>query len=117
MSMTLAYAVALAEARSCLAALADGATDFDESVHLEHLLLDLDRLHPMGPGLSPIVGTRAELIDRLEGATDAMIALDGDRLSLELLVDSALFGAADLPCRCQRLESADDPSSTTGRQP
>lgn len=119
MSITVAFAIALAEARSCLAALADGAVDFDESSHFAHSLLDLDldRLHPIGPGLSPIVGTRAELIDRLEGAADAMIALDGDRLSLELLVDSALFGAADLPCRCQRLESADDPSSTTGRQP
>jgi hypothetical protein len=29
MSMTLAYAVDIAEARSCLAALADSAADFD----------------------------------------------------------------------------------------
>ncbi len=59
--MTLAYADALAEARSCLAALADDATDFDESSHFEHLLLDLDRLHPIGPGLSPTAATKAAL--------------------------------------------------------
>lgn len=66
MSMTLEYAVALAEARSCLAALADGATDFDESAHFEHLLLDLDRLHPIGSRLSSLTGTRVELLGQLE---------------------------------------------------
>ena len=90
MSMTLAYAIALAEARSCLAALADGATDFDESSHFEHLLLDLDRLHPIGPGLSPMAGTKAELLARLEAAVDEMIGLGGDGLSLELLLASAM---------------------------
>ena len=84
--MTLAYAIALAESRSCLAALADSATDFDESVHFEHLLLDLDGLHPNGPGLSPITGTKAHLLDRLEGAIDQMIDLGGDALPLELLL-------------------------------
>lgn len=88
--MTLAYAVALAEARSCLAALADDATDFDESSHFEHLLLDLDRLHPIGPGLWPTAGTKAELLARLEVAVDVMIALGGDGLSLELLLVSAM---------------------------
>jgi len=52
LSMKLAYAVALAEARSCLAALADGAADFDKASHFEHRLLDLDRFHPIGLGLA-----------------------------------------------------------------
>lgn len=92
--MTLAYAIALAQARSCLAALADSAADFDESVHFEHLLLDVDRLHPTGPGLSPMAGTKAELLAMLEGAVEAMIALGGDGLSLELLLVAA-FGRVD----------------------
>ncbi len=91
MPMSLAYAIALAEARSCLAALADCATDFDESVHYEHRLLDLDRLHPFGPGLSPVTGTKAELLYRLEAAVDQMIDLGGNGLSLELLLAGALL--------------------------
>jgi len=88
--MTLAYAIALAEARSCLAALADNASDIDESCNVERLLIELDRLHPVGPGLSPTTGTKAELLDRLEVAVDQMIDLGGDGLSLELLLMSAM---------------------------
>lgn len=73
MPMNLAYGIALAEARSCLAALADTASDLNESIHFERLLLDLDRLHPDGPGLSMITGSKAELLDRLEYAVDGMI--------------------------------------------
>lgn len=91
--MTLAYAVALAEARSCLAALASAAADVDESSHFEHLLLDLDRLHPVGPGLSPMAGAKAELLDRLEGAVDTMIGLRGDGLNLELVLWEARAGS------------------------
>ena len=91
MNAALAYSRALAEARSCLAALADSADTFDESVRFEHLLLDLDRLHPIGPGLSPTTGTKVELLDRLEAAIDQMIELGGDGLSLELLLASAEF--------------------------
>ncbi len=76
MPMSLAYAIALVEARSCLAALADGATDFDESVHFEHLLLDLDALHgDDAPALHPLTGDRAELLRRLEAAVDRMLDL------------------------------------------
>src|SRR4051794_23344793 len=98
MSMTLAYAMALAEARSCLAALADDATDFDESSHFEHLLLDIDRLHPIGPGLSPTAGSKAELLARIEVAVDAMIGLGGDGLSLELLLARALRDSDGTGC-------------------
>lgn len=85
MPMTLDYAVALADARSCLAALADAATDFDESVHFEHLLLTLDALHPDGPAHYALAGDRGALLDRLDAAVDRMQALGGDPLSLELL--------------------------------
>lgn len=88
--MTLAYAIALAEARSCLAALADAATGFDESVYFEHLLLDLDSLHPDGPGLSPMLGSKDDLLDRLEAAVDKMLDLGGDGLQLEFLLAQAL---------------------------
>lgn len=90
--MTLAYAVALAEARSCLAALADAASDIYESSHCERLLVDLDGLHPVGPALSTIIGSNAELLDRPEAAIDRLIDLGGAGLSLELLRDAALFG-------------------------
>lgn len=86
MVMTLAYAVALAEARSCLAALADAAADIYESSHFERLLIDLDGLHPLGSALSPVAGTKAELLDRLEAAVDQMLDLGGDGLSRELLL-------------------------------
>jgi tRNA isopentenyl-2-thiomethyl-A-37 hydroxylase MiaE len=91
MSMTLGYAIALAEARSCLAALADTATDFDESIHFEQMLLELDGMHMEDfPALSHLVGDRAELLRRLEAAVDRMLDLGGDSLMLELLLFDAL---------------------------
>ena len=91
--MSLAYAIALAEARSCLAALADAAPDICESSHYERLLIELDGLHPVGPALSPIHGTKHELLAGLEVAVDQMISLGDDGLSLELL----LVRAFDFP--------------------
>ncbi len=90
MPMSLAYAIALAEARSCLAALADIAMDFDESVLYEHLLLDLDALHgDDAPALHPLTRDRAELLRRLEAAVDRMLDLGGDGLNLEILLAHA----------------------------
>lgn len=43
--MALAYAIALAGARGCLAALADTATSLSESIRYEQLLLHLDAMH------------------------------------------------------------------------
>lgn len=68
--MTLAYAIALCEARSCLAALADCAPDICESSHFERLVIELDELHPVGPALSATTGPRTELLDRFEAAVD-----------------------------------------------
>lgn len=84
-AMPMTLAIALADARSCLAALADAATDFDESVHFEHLLLALDALHPDGPAHYALAGDRGALLDRLDAAVDRMQALGGDLLALELL--------------------------------
>ena len=104
--MSLAYAIALAEARSCLAVLADAAHDIYESSHYERLLIELDGLHPVGPALSPIHGTKDELLDRLEAAVDLMLDLGGDGLGLEPLLDGALSRrarskAVDRPRRCR----------------
>lgn len=92
MPMTLASAIALAEARSCLAALADTATEFDESVQFEHLLLALDAMHVDYPGLYPLEENRSQLLRRLEAAVDRMLDLGGDGLSLELLLYAAQSG-------------------------
>ena len=90
MPTTVTYAIALAEARSCLAALADAAASFDESIHFEHLLLCLDGMHEHDfPALYLLAGQRAELMRRLERAVDQMIDLGGDGLSLELVLADA----------------------------
>lgn len=90
MPMSLGYAIPLAEASSCLTALADIAMDFDESVLYEHLLLDLDALHgDDSPALHPLTGNRAELHRRLEAAVDRMLDLGGHGLSLEILLAHA----------------------------
>lgn len=87
--MTVGYTIALGEARSCLAALADTAETLDDSIHYEHLLLALDFMHMDYPGCHPATGTRDELLDRLEAAVDELIARGADGLRMELLLDSA----------------------------
>ncbi len=58
--MLLAHAVTLAEARSYVAALADGAHTSDASVEYERVLLQLDWLHgDFIPGISPVLTDRA----------------------------------------------------------
>jgi len=93
MPLTVAFAIALAEARSCLAALADTATSFDESSHYEHLLLDLDAMHEANlPAHYPLAGQRATLLRRLEVAVDRMLSPGGsDGLRLELLLAEAIY--------------------------
>jgi hypothetical protein len=72
--------------------LADAAPDIFESSHYERMLIELDGLHPSGSALSPTTGAKAELLDCLEVAIDLMVNFGGDSLSLELLLNSALFG-------------------------
>ena len=86
---SLASAVALAEARSCLAALADNTPDAGRSIRYERVLLELDQLHPEGPALVRVTGTTTELLVRLEVTIDRLRALGGDSLSLELLLADA----------------------------
>lgn len=84
MNAELAYSRALAEARSCLAALADRAADIEQASYFERLLISLDQLHPDGWATYPLDGDDVDLIGRLELAVDRMVALGGDALSLEL---------------------------------
>jgi hypothetical protein len=101
MSMTLAYAIALSEARSCLAALADSARTVEDSIRYDRLLLDLDFLHTVSPALETVHGTPQELFGRLEDAVDRLIALGASEgLRLEILLaeaDLRFPGAEQLP--------------------
>lgn len=90
MTTTHAYLLALGEARSCLAALADSSTDFYESSHYDRLLIQLDWItDDIGPATYPIAAGKAELLALLEAAVDRLIDLGTDGLSLELLIADA----------------------------
>lgn len=93
--MTLAYALTLAEARSCIGALAD-LSDFDESCRYERLLINLDGMHAGDfPATYPMCGTPVELLARLEAAVDRMIDLGGDALGLELFLADVIDPVTD----------------------
>lgn len=82
----LSYAIALAEARSCLAALAD-TSPFEQSIAYEHLLLELDAMHGgCVPATFPIAGSLLELNRRLEARLEDLGDLGVDTLSIELLL-------------------------------
>lgn len=87
--MLLANALVLAEARSCLAALADAATTVDRSAAYERLLIDLDVLtEDAGPATYAIVGVREEaLVARAEFALERLSGLGADGLSVEPLIE------------------------------
>jgi len=97
-TMLLNHARALAEARSCLAALADAATAFDQSVAYERLLLCLDWLYGDNtPACESMPGVgRTDLLLRAESAIERLIELGTDALSIELLLidleDASLLG-------------------------
>src|SRR5699024_7444165 len=85
--LPVGYLIALGEARSCLAALADDAPTDGESAHFDRLLIELDGITgDAGPACSPMAETPAGLLSRLELATDRLIEYGVDRLSLELIV-------------------------------
>lgn len=96
--MTLAHAYHLAEARSCLAALADAATTFDQSVAYDRLLLRLDWLHGDDtPACEPMPGVGCdELVRRAESAVERLVDFGIDVLSIELLLaelgDASMLG-------------------------
>lgn len=85
----LAHGHALAEARSCLAALADTTATFDALLAYEHVLLHLDAVEG---GSDPGIEYPAE------SAIEALVAHGVDALSVELLLAMlADAGKLDLP--------------------
>lgn len=88
--LPVGYLIALGEARSCLAALADSTDDIDLSSHYDHLLIELDDITgDIGPACSPMTGTPAELLRQLEHALDRLAEYGVDGLNLELLLVAA----------------------------
>jgi len=84
--MTLAYARNLAEARSCLAGLAD-MSPYKTSLEYDHLLLELDALHGgHGPATFPIAGSLSELRRRVKARLEALADLGADPLNIELIL-------------------------------
>jgi len=84
--MALAYARNLAEARSCLAALAD-ASPYETSIEYEHLLLELDAMHGgHGPATFPVAGSLSELHRRVEARLEDLSDLGADPLNIELIL-------------------------------
>lgn len=84
--ITLRYAATLAEARSCLGALAD-ASPFEPSIAYEHLLLELDAMHDgLCPATFPIAHSPPELHRRLEARLEDLCDLGGDPLLIELIL-------------------------------
>lgn len=86
--MLLAHAYLLADARACLAALADSATTFDQSVVYDRLLLRLDWLHGDDtPACEAMPGVdRDELLRRAESAVGSLVEFGIDALTVELLL-------------------------------
>lgn len=86
--MLLAHAVTLAEARSYVAALADGARTFDASVAYEHVLLELDAIH--GGEVPPITEVLTDKRDVLytvaEAAIEELVEHGVDALRVELIL-------------------------------
>jgi hypothetical protein len=89
------YSRALAEVRSCLAALAIGRAGLTQASYFERLLMSLDQLHPDGWATYPLDGDDAALSRPLELAVDRMVALGGDALSLELLFADVVGSITD----------------------
>jgi hypothetical protein len=87
--MLLPHAHTLAQARTCLAALADAASSEDVSSAYEHVLIELDRIHcDESPDIYLNAVTQDQAI-QFEIATSAIEDLKGygvDALSVELVL-------------------------------
>ena len=92
--MLLSHAVALAEARSFLAALADGAQGFDAALEYERVLIQLDWLH--GGAVPSITVVPPCGRDALHlGARAAIVGLEQHAVDpLELAICSSMLEAA-----------------------
>lgn len=87
--MLLPHAHSLAQARTCVAALADAASSEDVSSAYEHVLIELDRIHcDESPDIYLDAVTQDQAI-QFEIATSAIEDLKGygvDALSVELVL-------------------------------
>jgi len=90
--MTLAHAYAIAEARSCLAALADNARSVEASIEYDRLLIHLDGIvDDYVAGIWALDEADPErLLARLDVAVEELVACGLDCLSAELLLDMAI---------------------------
>ncbi len=87
--MTLAHTIA--EARSCLAALADHARSVEASIEYDRLLIHLDGIGDYVAGTCSLDEADPErLLARLEMAVEELVACGLDCLSAELLLDMAI---------------------------
>ena len=96
--MLIDHAIALTEARSHVAALADRARSVEASSAYEHVLLELDWLHDDDVPALDTTGLPHDRGMLLAGATAAIEGLIGhgiDALRIELVL-AALDGAWDL---------------------
>jgi len=80
------YLLALDDARSCLAALADTAGADAQASRFERLLIAVDILEPDGPATWPVTAEPAPILGRLDKAVDRLIELGGDPALLALIV-------------------------------
>jgi hypothetical protein len=96
--MLLSHAIALAEARSYVAALADTAVTFEASVEYERVLLQLDWIHGDDvPGLdaSGLTDDRNVLFSNAESAIEELVDFAVDALQIELVL-AMLIAAREL---------------------
>jgi len=86
--MFLLHACCLAEARSCLAALADLAKSADITAVYERLLIDLDVITgDVGPATYPIAGVSVdELVQRAVLALGCLMGCGVESVGVELLI-------------------------------
>ena len=95
--MLLAHVRALAQARSCLAALADTAGTFEASLEYDRVLLRLDAIHgDHTPALHDVPRADRDVLHaRAETDIGALVGHGVDLLRIELLL-AALQDARDL---------------------
>jgi hypothetical protein len=87
--MDLQHALTLAQARSFVAALADGAVDTDASAAFERVLIELDWLHDdesPGPDTDGLSDDRDVLYRGATTTIESLVAFGVDALDLELLL-------------------------------
>ena len=95
--MMLAHAVTLAQARSCVAALADNPVTIDAAIEYDRVLLQIDIIHgDYIPAINPVQLTdRDALFSVAESAIENLVEYGVDGLTVELVLDM-LYAAREL---------------------